>query len=191
MARPHRIDPTRSQIRIQTRAKGMLARLAHDLEIVSAAVEGRAMIDEAAWSADLSVPVASLRVAGTLRGERLDASALSAADRAEIERKLRDEVFPRAAKITVSARGETRDRAEVQITWPGGSTRTTAKLKPSSRAADAPAGGAPAALTIAGRCEISLAALGVAEVKAPLGAFKVADAVVVYAELTLLPEAAG
>src|SRR5262245_30112412 len=68
-----------------------------------------------AWSAELMVPVASLRVAGTLAGERLDAFALSSADRAEIERRIRGTVLSADSRVVARATGESRVRGRAVV----------------------------------------------------------------------------
>lgn len=171
------IDPARSHLAVRTRARGMLAALAHDLELRTSELEGHATLDGETWSAELGVPVASLRVAGTLRGDRLDTAALSGADRAEIERKIREEVLPRRA-VLVRARGASRQRGDATVEASRSAT-TGVRLRAEERA--------DGSLAVTGTAELSLRALGVAEVKAPLGAFKVADAVEVYFEITLRP----
>src|SRR5690349_5313634 len=109
------LDPTASRLTIHTRAVGMLARLAHDLEITASELRGRARLDGESWTAELEVRVAKLRVAGVLRGERLDPEALSAADRLDIERRMHGEVLRGTEIVEVRASGATRDRAEVRV----------------------------------------------------------------------------
>ena len=173
------IDPLASSVRVRTRARGMLAAFAHDLELRSIEVRGHAVADRETWSAELAVPVASLRVAGTLHGDRLDASALSPGDRSEIERKVREEVLS-VVEVTVRAQGTSRARAEL--------TATVQRSAPASATLRAEAGDG-GVLVVTGRTELSLKALGVREVKGPLGAFKLADSVEVLFELTLRPAA--
>ena len=74
-----RIDPAASRLAVRTRATGMLARLAHDLEISAAEVRGHARLDGdgEGWTAELLVPVSGLAVAGVLHGDRLDPAGLS------------------------------------------------------------------------------------------------------------------
>lgn len=169
-----------SRLALRTRAKGMLARLAHDLEIVSTEVTGRVRAGEGAWSGELCVPVASLRVAGTLHGDRLDPGALSASDRQEIERRTRGDVLGAERELVVELAGPTRERGEAILVIAGG-PRTRVPLTLRARDLD---GGA---VSVIGRAELSLKAQGVAEIRAPLGAFKVSDTVEVLVELELWP----
>ena len=171
----HVIDVAASSIRIRTRASGLLARLAHDLEIRATALEGSVEEEALIWTTDLRVAVSGLRVAGTLHGDRLDQAALSASDRAEIERKLRDEVL-RVAEVRVRATGRDRASAEVEVI----AARTV-----QARAALSVREAGDHALQVVASLPLSLRALGVAEVKGPLGAFKVDDAVQVLVDLRL------
>src|SRR5262249_40421369 len=79
------VETSSSRLAVRTRATGLLARLAHDLEIVAETFSGEARLDDPSWSAELTIPVWALRVGGVLRDDRVDASVLSASDRAEIE----------------------------------------------------------------------------------------------------------
>jgi hypothetical protein len=149
-------------VRVRTRAEGLLARFAHDLELTGEAT-GTLERDGDAWSAVVSVPVASLKVAGVLKGDRVDTTVLSAGDRAEIERRISTDVFRGLATIRAEGRGTASGRATVTIAGP----RSAA---------------VPVQVTFAGdranaEGVVSLAALGIAEVKAPLGAFRVRDGV--------------
>ena len=169
------LDP-RSRVKVRTRAKGMLSALAHDLEIAGE-VSGEVRLEGEAWTAKLVVPAAALRVAGTLKGDRLDPTGLSASDRGEVERRLRAELLSGAKEITVSAEGPARARGEVTVTLAGATARVPCTLRVVDR---------PDETTVDGRCTLSLSALRVPEVRAPLGAFKVADAVEVILEATLV-----
>ena len=171
------IDSAASRVTVRTRATGLLARLAHDLELVSREVSGATEIDGEAWSAQVTVPVASLRVAGTLRGDRLDPSGLSAADRAEIERKVRTEVLG-ASEVVARGQGTSRDGGEITVTARSSSSAVRSTLAVREQEA-------PRRFTVKGRTVLSLRALGIAEVKGPLGAFKLEDAVEVLYELEL------
>ena len=168
------IDPARSEVRVRTRAKGMLAALAHDLEIRAEGIHGHATADGPAWAVELTVPVGKMRVAGTLSG----------GDRAEIERKLREDVLA-TPDVIARATGETRDRGEVVIALRG-TARAPVRQRVEAKPGGAPGGGEPEAeLVVTGSCELSLKALGVREVKGPLGAFKIADAVELFYTITV------
>ena len=176
------IDPASSRISIRTRAQGMFAAFAHDLELASTEVRGRAVDEGSSWSADIVVPVPSIRVVGTLRGERVDPNALSAADRADIERRLREEVLV-APEVMATGRGTGRDRGEVTVAVGGARAAVPTTLQIAEEA-----GGRVRAK---GRAEVSLSGLRIREVKGPLGAFKVSDKVEVLYELALAPESSA
>src|SRR5262245_2852454 len=87
------VDPSTSRVSLRIRAAGMLARLAPDLELIATEVRARIRVDGEAWSAELAFPVTELRVAGTLRGDRLVPEGITVDDRREVERRIRDEVL--------------------------------------------------------------------------------------------------
>ena len=51
--RSFRIDKGASKLVLRTRAEGMLARLAHDLEIAAGEINGAASLDGDAWTAEV------------------------------------------------------------------------------------------------------------------------------------------
>jgi hypothetical protein len=157
----------------------MLARFAHDLEITTSELAGHATLEGEGFSAELSARVASLRVAGVLRDGRVDPSVLSTSDRADIERKLRDEVFPGTSAVRVLARGASRARADVTVEIASGRQTRPVALEVQEEGDRS---------KVSGRVELSMKRLGMREVKAPLGAFRVSDGVEVLFDLTLRPE---
>jgi hypothetical protein len=174
------VDGAAATITVRTRAEGLLARLAHDLELRSTDVSGTVTLDGAAWTATLSVPVASLRVVGALHGDAVDLTVLSAGDRAQIEQKMREDVFfGGAAVVTVSAQGAAPTSGEATI-----SVASRSQRGPLTITAAPLEGGATRAT---GRFLISLERLGVKPIKAPLGAFRVKDAVEVLFAIPLRP----
>jgi hypothetical protein len=173
------VDPRASHLRVRTRAKGMLARLAHDLELRTTALSGEASLEGDAWKGKLTVSVASLRVAGVLHGDRLDPEGLGDSDRLEVERKLREEVLDGTRDVVATLEGASRSSGEVTVALARGSAHAPVAVRVDER----PDG----TLTVNGRGTLSLSALGVREVKGPLGAFRVADAVEVLVELSLAP----
>lgn len=159
-------------ITLRTRAEGLLARLAHDLELTSTEVSGHVEldVDGDAWTAELSVSVASLRVVGALHGDVVDSVTLSAADRAQIEQKMREAVFFGGARVvTATARGASRSSGEATIAIASRSQRVTFSVSAAALA--------DGTLGPTGRFTLSLDALGVKPIKGPLGAFRVKDAV--------------
>lgn len=175
------VAATAATITLRTRAEGLLARLAHDLELSSAEVSGQVTLDGDAWTAELSVPVASLRVVGALHGDAVDTTALSAANRAQIEQKMREDVFFGGAHVVVAtAHGASFASGEATISLASRSQRV-----PCTLSAATPAEG-PTRAT--GRFTLSLAALGVKPIKGPLGAFRVKDAVEVSFAIPLVSD---
>lgn len=166
-------------ITLRTRAEGLLARLAHDLELTSAEVSGHVDLDGDAWTAELSVPVASLRVVGALHGDAVDSATLSAADRAQIEQKMREDVFFGGARVvTATARSASLSGGEATIAIASRSQRVAFPVSVAALADDT--------LGPTGRFTLSLDALGVKPIKGPLGAFRVKDAVEVSFAILLV-----
>lgn len=173
------VDTQMSKITIRTRAAGMLARLAHDLELSAGDFSGRAVRDDTGFSGDLTVAVAGLRVTGQLHGDRVDSAGISNSDRQEIEKKLRDEVFAGVKEIHVRGRGTAWNHADVTVETSLGKMALPITIRGNEE---------DGRVRVTGRTEVSLAKLGVREIKGPLGAFKVKDAVEVLFEITLRPE---
>lgn len=174
------IDFKTSTITIRTRAKGMLARLAHDLEIDASSFDGEVELDGDAWKASLSFDVKSLRVVGALKGDRVDRTALSASDKAEIEKKINNDVLP-VDRVAVSMSGNSRSRGDVTVTAARGEQKLSVPIGVEER----PDG----QLVVSGELQLSLKRLGVKEIKGPLGAFKVDDSVAVAFFVALSPDA--
>lgn len=175
------LDASASRLLVHTRAQGLLARLAHDLELSSRALAGKATLEGDAWTAELELPVPSLAVEGVLHGETLDRTVLSPGDREQILAKMRDDVFASASRVSASAKGARRDRGEATITVGRSSMRAPLTLA----VKDADQG----ALHVEGRFEVSIKALGGQPIKGPLGAFSVKDTVTIVLDLLLRPEA--
>jgi hypothetical protein len=165
---PRDIDLQASTVTIRTKAKGLLSRLAHDLEIAAERFEGEVEVDGAAWRAELRFPVRGLRVVGAVRAGSVDRAVLSTSDREEIERRIRDDAL-RGGEVKVVASGAARDRAEVVVTAPSGEQRSSTAITVEDRR--------DGELVVHGKLQLSLRRLGVPELRGPLGAFKVDDAV--------------
>jgi hypothetical protein len=161
-----RIDYASSTITVRTRAKGLLSKLAHDLELEVEGFEGDVEVDDDRVRGTLRVPVRSLRVVGALKGGRVDRDVLSTSDVAEIERRMREALS--AGEVEVKLEG-TRERVQATVTAPRGSQRVSASVSGEP--------GAEGETVGRGKLSLSLRALGVKEIKAPLGAFKVDDSV--------------
>lgn len=156
----------------------MLAKLAHDLELKVTEIQGHAEQNESGFSGELRIPVAALRVSGQLHGDRIDAAGISPSDRADIERKIRDEALAGTKEIVLRGVGKPWNHAEVTIETARGKMPLAISLRTSEQAD---------VVRISGRTELLLSKLGVREIKGPLGAFKVKDAVEVLFEITLRP----
>jgi polyisoprenoid-binding protein YceI len=89
-----KIDKTRSSIYIWTFKAGLMARLAHDLQIEACdyqfSIQGSL---DSNWSAELVIPVSSFRVLGAVRKKVLQAGKLSLDERVEIEQTLQAKVL--------------------------------------------------------------------------------------------------
>lgn len=169
------IDHHASSITVRTRATGLLGRLAHDLEIQATAFSGDVRVDGDSWEATLRFPVADLRVVGALKNDRVDRGVLSTREVAEIESKIRREVLL-GSEITVTLVGSG-SRGEAAVVAPRGQQRLPVTL---TRDDDH---------SVYGSLWLSLRALGVDEIKGPLGAFKVDDAIEVGFFVKLTPPA--
>ncbi|MSP24667.1 MAG: hypothetical protein EXR75_05785 [Myxococcales bacterium] len=178
------IDTHQSRLAVRTTATGLLRRLAHDLELEVTRYEGTVDLEGEGegeglrWRLELVCFVDGLRVVGVVRRGAVDRGVLSASEATEIERKLRQEVLP-GERVVVRGAGTT-SRGELTVTAPRGEQTLAVRPRLTVNAGTSKA-----------ECElrVSLARLGVAEVKGPLGAFKVADEVVVLATLALMPPA--
>jgi hypothetical protein len=183
------LDAARSRIRLHTFAEGLLARLAHDLELVcgdlvGTAVRRRAEGDDGkAW---IEVPLRGISVSGVLgKDGRVDDRGLSPTERRDCIAKMHHDVFhaePDAiVRVEIDREG---DSANVRIAPPNGKT-FEAKVRPDVRA-DGDADG----LRATGKLEVSLKAIGAGLVKGPLGAFRVKDSVVVLFDVVFAAPAA-
>jgi hypothetical protein len=175
-----KLDASRSRVTIHTFAEGLFSALAHDLEIDARDLDGeRAVaVDGAPASAEVHVPVSSLRVVGAVKRGKVDAGALSASDRQSIERQIQGEVFRGGAEVIARGTLEGGRRAKITITAPTGRAEVACDVDV-VRGAD----GAPPA-SARGAFDLSLRSLGVAPVKGPLGAFKLSDRVRITFDLT-------
>lgn len=177
------MKPDASSIVIRTHATGMLARFAHDLQI-AATFEGALLVDgqpaeadgvadETPWRCELTFPAHKLLVEGVVKHGALDTGVLSATDVADIEKKLRSEVLPTSVKVV--AHGTGRESAELEVTA-NRTQRLRARLH-ATRRGDHDG--------LEGTVKLSLKALGITDIKGPLGAFKVDDSVEVRAFIAL------
>jgi hypothetical protein len=162
-----KVDASRSKIAIYTYTEGLFSRLAHDLEL-----EVRSLIGDVTNDAcTLRIAVSEIRVVGGVKRGKVDANVLSNADREAIEEQIRENVF-RGGTGEIVVTG-TRDgaKARIAIAAPTGRAEVvcSVNVKDGERAT--------------GEVVISLRGIGVAPVKGPLGAFRLADRVKVAFEI--------
>jgi len=91
-----------ASVEVFTFRKGLLARLGHDLCLSAE----RFAIDLDAGKVTAEVFASSLRVLGAMHDGKLDRSALSASDRADIERAIKQEILRADRHPKLSFRGE-------------------------------------------------------------------------------------
>jgi hypothetical protein len=178
------VDLAGSCLLIHTRATGLLARFAHNLEIEARGLELDARADGERWTAELRAQVTQLRVVGVLRAEQVHEDVLSQSDEEEIHRRIRDQVFEGLDVVRVHAEGSRRDQGEATIRCKRGQQRVGLRTRVEA--------GEAGTQVLSGRCTLSLAKLGVPEVKGPLGAFKVFDDVeLLYSFVVRVPPGSG
>ena len=167
----YEIDCRRTRIVVHTGTEGILSPLAHDLEIEAHPINGTARDLGTSWTATVMIAKRDLRVVGALKRGRVDAKVLSDKDRGEIERRIYDEALGFTREFTVTANGGPRN-GEVSIPRARGDAFVVPMQfgRLASITSD---------VTVEGSCELSLRAMGVGDVRGPLGAFRVADRVYV------------
>ena len=170
-------------VRVRTYAEGMLAKLAHDLELEWPVASIDVMKDGAVIRVQLHAD--AVRVVGACKGELVE--PLSSSDQSEIRKKLlasigavlRSERSGPSQNADISAditltdsallstlASRTSTNAKLRIEIPTG--HTTAELEVSLRREND-------ATHVTGTFPLSLRALGVPEVKGPFGAFRLKD----------------
>ena len=175
------LDAPRSRVRLQTFAEGLLARLAHDLELVCGDLSGTAFSGDhgepTSGKASIEAPLGGITVSGVLgKDGRIDERGLSANEKSDAVTKMHHDVF-HAGKDGVV-------RVEVQLD--GGSARVRIappRGKLVEIVVDPEVRMEGEALRATGAFEVSLAALGSDVVKGPMNAFRVKDKVKVLFDL--------
>lgn len=160
------LQPGASRVVIRTRAEGMLSALAHDLEIEGTPRDGEGARTGSEWSARVTLRAETLRVSGVV--EHGSVRTMSPRDRAEIERRIREEVFRTLPEVTVHVRG-TDHRGEADVQGTKGNVQVPLILDDLRTDGDT--------VVAQGRLSVSIRALGLPVIKGPLGAFRVADEV--------------
>jgi FtsP/CotA-like multicopper oxidase with cupredoxin domain len=178
------LDADKSRVRIHTYAEGLLARLAHDLELRCAApgLSGSGTRDGETAKATIEARVGAIEVAGVLKGERVDEHGLSPGERHDVLAKMKKEVFHAGdaadARVVVEATLE-KGSARLKVTTPNGRT-----FEATTKAALTEEG---AGVRASGAFELSLSRIGSDVVKGPMGAFRMKDKVQVLFDLLLQP----
>lgn len=169
------LDPARSKVIIRTRAKGLLSALAHDLELTGTIARASATREGDRWDAELAVRPDAIKVVGPIRGGKVAPGGMSKLEVDMCEKRLVSEVFGGVGEIVVRATGTPSD-ARVEIT---AKQPAPAKMKLTLRDEGE-------ATLVDARGTVSMKALGLAEVKGPLGAFTVKDDVELEATIALV-----
>lgn len=167
------LDAAQSRLTVHTFAEGLMARLAHDLELVWTGLSGTL----GDGTARLEAKLAGLGVRGVLgKDGRVDEGVLSASDRRSIVEKMQKEVFHVRGEATLHVEAT---EAAAKVRLPGGRELT---IPLALRVADE-----GDARRVTGEVELSLTALGSDVVKGPMNAFRVKDGVVVKIDVVFRP----
>jgi hypothetical protein len=180
----YRLSSEQSYVVVCTYAEGLLARLAHDLELRWEGLRGAAHAapDVKGGFATLELPLSALRVAGVVSKGQVDRERLSEHEKAQILEKMHEEVFhvgvrgDGTVRIDATLEGS---QAIVRIAPPNGPTveaRVRVTVQQSEKTA-----------RVAGAVSLSLARLGSSAIKGPMNAFRVKDSVDVSFELAFVP----
>ncbi len=175
-------DPASSEVTIETKAVGMLAKLAHDLSIAAGELSAALREDGDKLVITLELPVPALQVRGVRRAGVVDATVLSRSDQADITQKLRREVLvaPKVvarvacegAAAALSEEGRRDVAVDGSVEVGRGKTRVAGRASVTVSSAR---------VVAEGRTKVSLPGLGIKPPKGPLGAFRVEDDVeIVY-----------
>jgi hypothetical protein len=172
-----------SKIRARTFAKGLFSALAHDLEldlpIADATIE---QLDDGTWSGRIVVSIEAIRVIGVLRRGAVVTDVLSAGDRGEIEKRLREACAP-AKTLMVTASGHVDESGKAKRVEAHAMLENKVKTTLRTDAITLRPNGERRELRAEGT--VSIRGLGMPEIKAPLNAFAVKDDVRFEAILTL------
>jgi hypothetical protein len=166
------VDAGRSRVVVETTAKGLLAKLAHDLRIEARGIEGAALSDT---DVRATFPVSQMVVVESRRHGSGAFGPPSESDRPTIEQKIRDEVFPgtRAIQVTAHLDGA---RATLEVDSGRGKQTLAATAKVERTGAEVRA---------SGTARLSLEALHAGQPHVPMGAIKLEDTVEVRFEIVL------
>lgn len=181
------LDTAKSRVRLQTFAEGLLARLAHDLELSCGALTGTVTHDGASapkGDASLTAPVRAIAISGVLgKDGRVDERGLSPSEKADAAAKMQHDVFHASGDAVVKIEAHLDGpSARVRVVPPNGKS-VEVIVRPDVRAEGD-------TLHATGTFELSLSALGSDVVKGPMGAFRVKDKVKVLFDVVFAPPTA-
>jgi hypothetical protein len=182
------LDSARSVVRVHTSADGLLARLAHDLELLCGGITGAAVRGAGdVTKVSLEIPIDSVSVAGVRKKDgTLDERALRPDEQRDLLVKMKADVFHvgSGAVVRVEADYEAAGEVRVRIVPPrhAGHPITVTRPRVSEQA--------DGSVSAEGKFEISLAKLGSNVVKGPMGAFRVSDLVTLLYALVFVPDRA-
>jgi len=179
------LDATRSRVRLHTFAEGLLARLAHDLELACGDLSGTASRTgdggASTGAATIEAPLRGITVSGVLgKDGRVDERGLSAGEKSDAVKKMQHDVFHDGhggvVRVEVHLDGAS---ARIRVAPPNGKA-VEAVVRPEVRAEGD-------AMRATGSFEVSLSALGSDAVKGPMNAFRVKDKVKVLFDVVFVP----
>ena len=167
----YELDPERSSITLRTRAGGFFSVVAHDLELTARVARGQVKNDGDQWDGEIAIEPSSIRVVGALKRGVVDKKVLSPSDVRDIEQRVANDIFGGVRELVVRATGS----AHAPVIRIVGKRETTVsggelKISEMNRIFHA-------------RGTVSIKGLGLSEVKGPLGAFVIKDAVEVDATI--------
>ncbi len=172
----HTLDPARSSFVAETIPTGLMARLGHDLRVEARGGSGRIVDDQ---HAEARFPVDAMHVLESRRHGTAQWGPPPARDTAEIEERLREQVFKRVAAITVTAALDGA-HADLEVaakdTWRG---RVPVSVKHGEHEVE-----------VSGAATLSLSALGGEQPRVPLGVMQLEDAVIVRFRATFVRQLA-
>lgn len=178
-----------SVVRVETKATGLLAKLAHDLSIVARPTMSTSFAkDEVVVT--VQVAPSQLRVDGVRKGDVVDRSILSNQDRADIENKMRREVLVsrdvvaevRLQRADLASLGQSTPTVQVSLTIHDRTLTFPCRIE--LQADDK-------RLLVKATWVVAMSKYGLQPVKGPLNAFRVSDQVEVHVNLTVLRQQAA
>jgi hypothetical protein len=170
------LSPAETRVTVEVHAAGLLSAAAHDLRVAAESASG-----ESADGTSLSArfPIEKLRIAASRRHGTREWHDPSRSDAADIEQRIRTEVFVGggAGGAQVDVEGSVENgRAQLTVRAPGGTQRLATTVTVDTVGDKT---------RVRGACDLSLRALGTGPPRVPFGAIKLQDAVHVEFDVTL------